>query len=84
MIVLQVRSIEANRSLAPIMGGLVKIKDSGETVDIGGRQSVMVSLFPDPDCERIVLFCPDCVFLFRLQCRAVLGTEGCGGCNANE
>ena len=67
MIVLQVRSIEANRSLAPIMGGLVKIKDSGETVDIGGRQSVMVSLFPDPDCERIVLFCPDCVFLFRLQ-----------------
>ena len=67
MIVLQVRSIEANRSLAPIMGGLVKIKDSGETVDIGGRQSVMVSLFPDPDCEKIVLFGPDCVFLFRLQ-----------------
>ena len=61
MIMLQVRSIK------PRMVGLVKIRVSGETVDIGGRQSVMVSLFPDPDCERIVLFCPDCVFLFRLQ-----------------
>ena len=60
---LQVRSI-----IAPRMVGLVKIRESGGTVvDIGGRQSVMVSLFPDPDCERIVLFCPDCVFLFRLQ-----------------
>ena len=49
------------------MGGLVKIRDSGEIVDIGGMQSVIISLFPDPDCERIVLFCPDCVFLFRLQ-----------------
>ena len=63
MIMLQVRSI-----IAPRMVGLVKIRESGGTVvDIGGRQSVMVSLFPDPDCERIVLFGPDCVFLFRLQ-----------------